>query len=505
MYYNIIIAYTIIQEKVEGEKVQMLTLNRKKYLDKLYACWVGKNIGGTVGAPFEGNRKFLNIQGFTTPKGEPYPNDDLDLQLVWLKALEEVGAKHLTANVLAEYWLETIAPHYNEYGIAKNNLSLGLLPPMSGEVDNDKWKTSNGAWIRSEIWAGVTPGVSNVAMKYAMMDAMVDHGLAEGTYAEIFTVTLQSAAYVENNIQKLLDLSLEKIPADCAIAQTVCLVRDCYHTGVDYKETRDKVVEFNKDLGWFQAPAHIGFVVIGLLYGEGDFKKSMLCAVNCGDDTDCTAATVGATMGIINGMKGIPKDWQDFIGDSIVTLCINGSYNARIPKTCTELAERVASLVPEIMKVNHVDFEFTDEEEQIAAEDLQEYNNLTSEAFFNVSPYSYDIDYHRTVKVKVELDQTPRVRTGEVRKVKLTFTTETACESRKLQMRLILPESWESSYYERTIALDYPQPLHKIYGNASTEFSVTAGEIVLPVNRIYAEITCPSIPYPIMVPINFIG
>lgn len=483
----------------------MLKFNKQKYLDKLYACWIGKNIGGTLGAPFEGNRSFLDIQGFTTPEGEPMPNDDLDLQLVWLKALEDVGARNLTTNVLAEYWLETIAPHYNEYGIAKNNLSLGLLPPMSGEVDNDKWKTSNGAWIRSEIWAGVAPGVSNVAMKYATMDAMVDHGLAEGTYAEIFTVTLESAAYVENDIEKLLELSLQKIPADCAIAQTVRLVRKCYHDGINYKETREKVVEFNKELGWFQAPAHLGFVTIGLLYGEGDFKKSMICAVNCGDDTDCTAATVGSIMGIINGTAGIPKDWQNFIGDSIVTLCINGSYNARIPKTCTELANRVAALVPEVMKANQVEFEFTDGEEEIDMEELQEYNTLTSDAFFNISPYSYDIDKNRTVKIKVELDKTPRVRSGEERKVKLTFSTETACESRKLQMRLILPDSWGSSYYERTIALDYPQPLHAIYGIASTEFTITAGDVISAVNRVYAEITCPSIPYPIMVPIIFIG
>lgn len=483
----------------------MLKFNKQKYLDKLYACWIGKNIGGTLGAPFEGNRSFLNIQGFTTPEGEPMPNDDLDLQLVWLKALEDVGARNLTTNVLAEYWLETIAPHYNEYGIAKNNLSLGLLPPMSGEVDNDKWKTSNGAWIRSEIWAGVAPGVSNVAMKYATMDAMVDHGLAEGTYAEIFTVTLESAAYVENDIEKLLELSLQKIPADCAIAQTVRLVIECYHDGINYKETREKVVEFNKELGWFQAPAHLGFVTIGLLYGEGDFKKSMICAVNCGDDTDCTAATVGSIMGIINGIAGIPKDWQNFIGDSIVTLCINGSYNARIPKTCTELANRVVALVPEVMKANQVEFEFTDGEEEIDMEELQEYNNLTSDAFFNISPYSYDIDKNRTVKIKVELDKTPRVRSGEERKVKLTFSTETACESRKLQMRLILPDSWVSSYYERTIALDYPQPLHAIYGIASTEFTITAGDVISAVNRVYAEITCPSIPYPIMVPIIFIG
>ena len=55
-----------------------------------------------MGAPFEGRREKLNIKGYTTPKGEPLPNDDLDLQLVWLRALELVGAKNMTANVLAD-------------------------------------------------------------------------------------------------------------------------------------------------------------------------------------------------------------------------------------------------------------------------------------------------------------------------------------------------------------------------------------------------------------------
>lgn len=337
-----------------------MKLNKQDYLDKLYACWIGKNIGGTLGAPFEGTHDFLDIKGFTTPEGEPLPNDDLDLQLVWLNALEQVGAQNLTTNILAEYWLERIAPHFNEYGIAKNNLSLGLLPPMSGEVDNDKWKTSNGAWIRSEVWAGAAPGVPDVAIKYAVMDAMVDHGLAEGTYAEIFTAAIQSAAYLESDIDRLIEIGLKKIPEDCAVSKTVRLVIDCYNKGIDYKETRNRVVDFNRELGWFQAPANLGFVVIGLLYGKGDFKKSMIYAVNCGDDTDCTAATVGATLGIIGGMNAIPEDWRSFIGDRIVTLCINGMYNHRIPKTCKELTNRVANTVIDVMKANGVDFEFTD-------------------------------------------------------------------------------------------------------------------------------------------------
>jgi hypothetical protein len=169
----------------------MLKLNKATYMDKLHACWLGKNIGGTLGAPYEGSRELRDVKGFVTKKGEPLPNDDLDLQLVWLVAMERMGPARVDANVLSNYWLECIPPYWNEYGTCKTNLRMGLLPPMSGELDNEKWKTSNGAWIRSELWAALAPGVSDVAIKYAVADATVDHGLSEGTHAEVFTATFR--------------------------------------------------------------------------------------------------------------------------------------------------------------------------------------------------------------------------------------------------------------------------------------------------------------------------
>lgn len=484
----------------------MIQLNKDEYLDKLHACWIGKNIGGTLGAPYEGRREFFNVTGFSSTPGEPLPNDDLDLQLVWLRAIEENGVKNFSTNTLAAIWLERISPHWNEYGICKTNLTLGLLPPMSGEVDNDRWKTSNGAWIRSEVWAGLAPAVPDIAVKYAIMDAMVDHGIAEGTYAEIFTASLQSAAYTESDIKKLIDTGLKKIPADCMTAKTIRLVIDCYDKGIDYKETRERVVEFNKELGWFQAPGNLGFVTIGLLYGEGDFKKSIIYAVNCGDDTDCTGGTVGATLGIIGGTKVIPDDWKLFIGDKIATKSINGSYAWSFPKNCTELTKRVFDLVPSIMSENGVEFKFVENKSEISEDDLKKFNQLTSHNFIDFSPFSYDITNNRPFKVKVELDNTPRVKPGENRKVKLTFMSkENIREQRKLRMRLILPEGWHCNDYEHTIPLEYYQPIHKILGINSTEFTITAGENIADVNRVYAEITSSNMLSPIMIPITFIG
>ncbi len=482
----------------------MLKLSKEQYLDKLYACWIGKNIGGTLGTPYEGTCDFLDIKGFASPSGEPLPNDDLDLQLVWLFAMEEVGARSFSANVLAEYWMNCIPPHWNEYGVCKTNLSIGLLPPMSGEVDNDLWKTSNGAWIRSEIWAGLAPGAPDIALKYATMDAMVDHGVSEGSYAEIFTAAMQSHAYIESDIRTLITSALTKIPYDCLIAKTARLVMECYDNGVPYRETREKVIELNKEMGWFQAPANIGFVIIGLLYGEGDFKKSLICAVNCGDDTDCTGATVGATLGIIGGTAAIPTDWREYVGDRIIFVAINGCYKSRIPKTCEELTRRVAALVPEVMRANRVNFEFADETDY-PAEETAEFNQLTADILLDRSPFSFDLIEYHTYSVRVELDKTPRVKPGDERKVTLTFKCDPRCRtSKKLILKLYLPETWEATDFERTIPLEYPQPRF-VPGFTKTTFTVRAGEKLEAVNRVLVEVTSPSIPYTVVVPIVFIA
>jgi len=319
----------------------MNIINLKEYKDKVYGCWAGKNIGGTLGAPFEGKQEINNVDFYTQDlNGSPVPNDDLDLQLVWLQAIRRYGIANLTPRLLAEYWLGDINGPWGEYGVAKANMRAGFMPPLSGSCNNERWKFSNGAWIRSEIWACITPGDPDQAIKYAYMDACVDH-YGEGIYAEMFTVALESAAFIVNDINQLIAIGLSKIPSDCRIAQSVNIAIKHYRDGKDWLEAREAIVKDSSDLGWFQAPANIGFTVLGLLYGEGDFSKAICRAVNCGDDTDCSGATVGAIMGIIGGRKAIPEKWLTPIGEGVCTMCINTFLP--VPKTLDELTEQVTT------------------------------------------------------------------------------------------------------------------------------------------------------------------
>ena len=134
-------------------------LRLEEYRDKVLGCWTGKNIGGTLGAPMEGKHDLFDVSFYTQDLGgKPVPNDDLDLQLIWLKAVEEHGIYQVNERLLGEYWLAHITGPWNEYGVGKFNMLNGLPPPLSGLCNNERWKNSNGAWIRSEIWACLFPG-----------------------------------------------------------------------------------------------------------------------------------------------------------------------------------------------------------------------------------------------------------------------------------------------------------------------------------------------------------
>ena len=99
--------------------------------DKIYACWLGKNIGGTLGAPIEGRTDFMDIKWFPE-LGEKgcIPNDDLDLQLLNLHALEHFGAS-LRAEQLGREWVEHNYFPVDEYGYAVTNLRRGLRLPLA--------------------------------------------------------------------------------------------------------------------------------------------------------------------------------------------------------------------------------------------------------------------------------------------------------------------------------------------------------------------------------------
>lgn len=478
-----------------------MKLNKAELRDKILGCWIGKNIGGTVGGPYEGMRELLDVKEFSSPKGEPLPNDDLDLQLVWLCAMENVGPKALDANVLADYWLSVISADFNEYGTGRANLRMGLLPPLSGKFNNENWADSNGAWIRSEIWACMAPGIPNIAIKYAIMDACIDHGLTDGTYAEIFTTALESMAFFETDIRTVINKALSYIPADCRVAKSVKIVLDGYDSGRNWVDVRNDVVKDSSDLGWFMAPANIAFVVLGLVYGEGDFKKSLLYAVNCGDDTDCTAATCGSILGIMMGAKNIPQDWKEYIGDSINSICISGSYYRFMPHTCTELTNRVIKQIPVVLQAHDIEVEMTDEDSSMGDVVADEVLKGYTQEVLGRSPYSFEIKGVPHTVAVVEYEKPPVVKAGDDFKIKVTFHNQRSFPS-YYEIEASLPEGWTADYNRTVLVRSFTANCE---AKGTWEIIVHVGENVSGINRIPITVFVKNSIIPLSIPVVLLG
>jgi ADP-ribosylglycohydrolase len=426
-----------IESSIAAQKV---ILNEADFRDRIYACWLGKNIGGTLGMPFEGKKEMNSISFYTNlKKGEPAANDDLDLQILWLKAMEDNGGR-VDARILGEYWLKYVPVDWNEYGVGKANMKLGWLPPLSGEYNNEKWKHSNGAWIRSEIWACLAPGCPALAARMAREDACVDHGAAEGTLAEIFTASLESAAFLESDREKLIAYGLSMIPEDCRVARAVHTAVQAKKDGKDWQNARLAVIGVTEDTGWFQAPRNVAFMIIGWLYGDDDFGKSISTAVNCGDDTDCTAATLGSILGIIGGSKAIPAQWREPIGEKIKTVAVAGFP---IPEDINALTDRTLAMTKKVLALHNAPVEVTAAPSVLSgAGSLLVSGPKEARSLWSLSPYR--IVWNETdFRVTLDYVSDPVIRPGLLRSIQVTVENQSGSE-KLIRLELQgLPKSWK--------------------------------------------------------------
>ncbi len=289
------------------------------------------------------------------------------------------------------------------------------------------------------------------------------------------------------------------------MAQSIKFVLECYAKGMVWSDARNAVQQLNADIGdgWFEAPSNVTYAVIGLLWGEGDFKKSMITAINCGDDTDCTGATVGATMGILWGTERVPKDWSEYIGDDIVTVSIaKGNNGKNIPKTCTELTERVVKLAPTVVgahSIRHSSWMYSGEQlpgYSVEFGDTTDTNGVYDQLLAlakkagavakSLKPYTI---YAENVMMyaNLTLDRAPEIQAGGEIGVHLAIQSKQFFEDepRTVQLRWLLPDGFTAEG-KRTLMTKAFNP--HTSGKGSADFVIRAGETVEAENRMVLEI-----------------
>ena len=322
---------------------QRIELDYADYHRKVHGCWVGKAVGGTLGGPWEGKKPPRELTFYDPVPDGVLPNDDLDLQIAWLARVRQDGLP-IDRRLLAGAWGDHIVNWPDEYGICQRNLAMRLWPSLSGGYDNQS-PNGMGAAIRSELWACLAPGDPDLAAHLATEDACCDHH-TDGIDAAVFLATIQSAAFLEGDRDTLIERGLGKIDPAGRVARGIRLVLERFPQVNDREAMLAEIIEGFGTENFTDVAVNLPIIVLAWLIGGGDFDKAILAAANCGQDTDCTCATLGAILGLIDP-DGIGEHWLRPIGDELLLSVFMAGLAP--PATLAELTDWTADAAQQVL------------------------------------------------------------------------------------------------------------------------------------------------------------
>ncbi|MCL2060967.1 MAG: ADP-ribosylglycohydrolase family protein, partial [Oscillospiraceae bacterium] len=305
--------------------------------DKLAGAWSGRVSGCLLGKPVEGvrnesltqllkltnnypMRKYIMKKDFNAEAeelmadrirrawadcidGRSPRDDDTNYTVLALKLLETNGRDFAPGNVLDGWlaWMPIRSTFTAEF-IAYRNAAMGMEAPHTATYHNP-CREGIGAQIRADFFGYVNPGNPEKAAEMAWKDASVSH-VKNGIYGEMFVAAMIAAAAVSSDAEQIVEAGLGEIPEQCRLRRDIDLVLKWYRDGLSADiaaQNIHKCYDEKSEFGWLHTNSNAMIVAMAVLYGGGDFGKSICLAVQTGYDTDCNGATVGSIVGMMVG------------------------------------------------------------------------------------------------------------------------------------------------------------------------------------------------------------
>jgi hypothetical protein len=346
-------------------------LNWDAYLDKVQGAWMGKMIGVTFGQPWEfqyqntpigfditdwplsptrmkdyrsraannpdhenwdpitreaDNQKIVILHNFIMTSEKEHPsfgapdNDDIYINLLFLYCLRRYGID-VDPVTVAHEWDAKIRQvwHANDAGL--KNIRKGILPPDSGNPRYNLHADDIDFQIESDVFGMISPGMPQVSNRYGeRMGHIMNYG--DGVYGGMFISAMYTQAFFATSIREVVENGLKAIPSRSLYAQ---LIRDVirWHdeNPSDWLRTwhllQAKWGEVDHCPDGYKQPFNIdaklngGYVVMGLLYGNGDWYKTMNYATRGGQDADCNPSNAAGILGTLIGAHAIPAEYRE--------------------------------------------------------------------------------------------------------------------------------------------------------------------------------------------------
>jgi ADP-ribosylglycohydrolase len=320
------------------------------YLERVYAGVLGKLVGVYLGRPFEGwtYQKIMKelgpIEYYVHERlNQPLvvTDDDVAGTFTFIRALEDYGiSENLSAEEIGKAWLNYIVEERAILWWGGNgnstehtawlNLKRGVPAPASGSIATNGSTVAEqiGAQIFIDGWGMVAPGRPALAAKLAEQAGKVSHD-GESVHAAMLWAAMEAEAFVNADIDHLLDTGLAQIPRDSLVAKLIADIRAWHRQYPDWHDTRQRIEDqygYDKYPGNCHVIPNHALMVMAVLYAPDDFQKAEMIVNTSGWDTDCNAGNVGCLMAIRLGLDGLEAgpDWRGPVADRLIISSADG-------------------------------------------------------------------------------------------------------------------------------------------------------------------------------------
>lgn len=307
-----------------------VSISKEILKDKIKGGWAGQTIGCTYGGPTEFKYRGTLIQdyqnmiwydnyAYDTFIEDPGLYDDVYMDLTFVEVLERVGLDAPVdsfavafANDDYKLW------HANQ--AARYNILNGIMPPASGHWKNNPHADDIDFQIEADFIGLMCPGMMNTASEFSdRIGHIMNYG--DGWYGGVYMAAMYSLAFVSDDMNFIVEEGLKTIPEKSKFYQCISdVIKWHKQYPDDWKQCWFEVEKkHSSEIGCpegvynafnIDATINAAYVVIGLLYGEKDFFKTMDISTRCGQDSDCNPATAAGILGVVLGYSNIPDYWK---------------------------------------------------------------------------------------------------------------------------------------------------------------------------------------------------
>jgi len=298
-------------------------LTRAALEDKIRGGWAGQMIGVSYGAPteFKSNGKIGEWDLTWSPDriANAINQDDLYVEMTFAKVMDTVGLEATSAQY-GEAFKDSQYHLWHANAAARRALNRGINAPDSGHPKHNLHANDIDFQIEADFIGLMCPGLPRASNKYCdRVGRVMNYG--DGLYGGMFVCGMYAAAYFETDPRRVVEAGLACIPTRSEYGR---LIRDLLDWSAQHPNDWRKVWQLVQDkwdkddpcpdgaLAPFNIDAKLNgaYIAFGLLFGGGDFQKTMEISTRCGQDSDCNPSSAAGVLGVMLGYTRIPEPFK---------------------------------------------------------------------------------------------------------------------------------------------------------------------------------------------------